>query len=138
MKRIEDEFDQTVDPAKRRILQNEFWFYYRSSEVAKLLRPEWRKQGFIDSYLYGLKLNDTIILMHSGEMFYSTGHEMVKPFEDNNLITLSLTNECLSYIPPLEEIVKGGYEPSVCLVSPESSEIFVKSAQALIEQMYKS
>jgi hypothetical protein len=137
MKRIENEYDNTSDPAKRRNLQNDFWFYYRCSEVAKLLRPEWQKQGFIDSYLYCLKLNDIVLIMHSGEMFYSTGQQMVKPYEDRNPIIVSLTNECLSYIPPSDEIQKGGYEPSVCLVSPESAEICIKQTHELIEKIYK-
>jgi len=138
MKRIEREYDQISDPAKRRIKQNEFWFYYRSNEVAKLLRPEWQKQRYIDSYLFGLNINDKLILMHSGEMFYSTGQKMIEPFDEKNIITASLANECLSYIPPVDEIKKGGYEPSVCLVAPHTAEIFLKHVHAITRKIYNN
>jgi hypothetical protein len=137
MKRIEKLYDKTNHPEKRRKLQNDFWFYYRSGEVARLLRPQWREQGFIDAFQFGLKINDIAMVMNPGELFYSTGLQMIEPYQGKNTIILGIANEYISYIPPRDDIARGGYEPSVCLLDPESSRLLVDYTHKLLEKMIK-
>jgi len=137
MNRIEELYDQAVTPAEKRKYQNEYWFYYRSGDVAKLLRSEWREQGFIECYLYGLRVNDDVVLANPGELFYATGMEMIRSYQQEKIIMVGIANECLSYIPPCEEMEKGGYEPSVCLVKPESVDILKQGAWKILLKMFK-
>ncbi len=136
MNRIEKIYDETHEPEQRRKLQNDFWFYYRSKEVVHCLRPEYRKQGFINTFEYGLKLNDSVLIMSPGELYHTTGMQMIQPVASANPMTVGIANEYISYIPPGDQMEEGGYEPSVCIVNPESSEIIVATAHKLIDKLY--
>lgn len=134
---IEKEYDKAEGPAQRRELQNDFWFYYRSREVIRYLRPEWRIQGCVNTFLHGLLLNDCSIIACPGELYHTTGIKMNQPCAATGPIFVGIANEYISYIPPMDKIDEGGYESSVRLLTPESSEIIIKTAHKLLKKMYK-
>jgi hypothetical protein len=136
MNRIDKEYDKAEGPGQRRKLQNEFWYYYRSKEVMSYLRPDWRNQGIVTTFMNGLLLNDCAIIACPGELNHTTGIKMTKPFATTNPITVGIANEYISYIPPMDKIEEGGYEPSVRLMTPESSEIVINTAHKLLNKMY--
>ncbi len=136
MNRIEKEYDMTDDPEQKRKLQNEFWFHHCSRDIARTLRPGCREQGFISTLQYGLRLNDSVLLMSPGELFHETGFQMVEPSASAKPLTVGNINEYISYIPPRDKIEQGGYEPSVCIVMPGSAEIMVNAAHKLMNKLF--
>ena len=126
--RIETLYDQAVNPEEKRKLQNEFWFYYRCEDVLKILRPEWIRSRIVKSRVFAAVFDNNVILMCPGEQFSSTHLKISEKFLDRNIMILGNVNEYISYMPPKDEIEKGGYEPSVCLVASDSSEKLLKTA----------
>jgi hypothetical protein len=136
MAEIDEKYDQEKNPEKRRKLQNLFWFFYRWSDTQSILRPQWLKDKQIQVFLYGLKLNDTVILANHGEIFLDTRNMMIAPFKDKNPVTVSICNEDMSYLPTKEAFERGGYEPSVCLAEPGSTDMYIEGAHRLLEKLY--
>lgn len=135
-KEIETLYDNEKDPRRRRVLQNQYWGLYRAGGVRNYVRPEWKASNQLAINLYGLKINDQAVIATHGEMFHSIGQKMIEPYKDKNPFILSIANEYISYIPSEEERPKGGYEPSVAIVTPESPQIFINSARKLLSRMY--
>jgi hypothetical protein len=136
MNRIEKAYDTTDEPEQKAKLQNEFWFYYRSRDIARTLRPGSQEQGFISTVQYGLRLNDSVLLMSPGELFHETDLKMVEPVASAKPLTVGNINEYISYIPPRDRIEQGGYESSVCIVQPESAELLINAAHRLMNKLF--
>ncbi|MBL8028264.1 MAG: hypothetical protein JNL74_17710 [Fibrobacteres bacterium] len=135
MDELEKAFDAETNIEKRRRLQNLFWFYYRITSVKKFLRSEWLTTNTISTSMYALSFNKNVIIGNQGEIFLHTKKGMIAGFEKYNPITMTLCNEEMSYVPTLEDFDKGGYEPSVCLVEPGSTSLYVQTAQNLLKEI---
>ncbi len=86
--------------------------------------------------IFGLQLNNEVIVAIQGEIFSQIGNDILQPFADKNAILVSLANEYISYIPTDLERQKGGYEPSVAIVEEGSPDLLVQSAHKLLARIY--
>jgi hypothetical protein len=136
MEKIEKRFDAATNIEARRRLQNLYWFYYRADDM-RYCRPEWLQKGEVAFNIYGVRINDQVILGNHAEVFFETGQQMIRGFEDRHPITFSVCNESLSYIPSRDAFDKGGYEPSVCMVEPGSTDLYEAAAQRLLKRLCK-
>ncbi|PID92596.1 MAG: hypothetical protein CSA96_02300 [Bacteroidetes bacterium] len=133
---LEAAFDRETDPEKRRQLQNRFWGLYRTPANHRMVRPEWKQEGALGLQLYALKLNDQVLLAAQGEVFHEIGAKMLEPFRDHHPVLVTIANEYISYLPTDEERLRGGYEPSVCIVVPGSPDTLIKASHRLLERIY--
>jgi len=133
---VEKLFDSETNPEERRKLQNTFWGLYRTPWVHRMVRPEWKQQGQLGLNLYALRLNDQVLLATQGEIFNQIGKEMTEPYQEHHPVLVTIANEYVSYLPTDEERLKGGYEPSVSIMTPGSPEILVRSAHRLLDRVY--
>lgn len=133
--RIEAAYDRETSIEERRRLQNRFWFFLRSDAIRGVLRPEWVESGTLPVSLYALRLNDTVILACHGEIFNATRKAMIAPFAAVNPLVTPNCNETITYLPSLDDFEKGGYEPSVCVAEPGSTDLYVSGAARLIKRI---
>jgi hypothetical protein len=45
-------------------------------------------------------------------------------------------NEEISYLPTKEDFERGGYEPSVCVAEPGSTDLYVQGAHRLLKRIF--
>ena len=136
LEEVERQYDNTFDPQQRRILQNEYWRYYRAAGSRSMVRPEWAVNNQLEISLYALNINDHVILATHGEIFYDIGKKMVMSYKKLNPVLVSIANDYISYIPTDEAILHGGYEPSVSIIAPGTSELFIQSSERLLGRIY--
>jgi hypothetical protein len=136
MEKIEMLFDRETNPEERRKLQNQFWGLYRTPEIYRMVRPEWKQQRQLGLKLYALRMNDHVLLATQGEIFNRIGQLMTAPYKEYDPVLVSIANEYVSYLPTDEERLKGGYESSVSIMTPGSPDILVQSAHKLLGRIY--
>ena len=91
----------------------------------------------ISVYLGLIKINDLIIAAFPGETFWSTGMRVKNVYPNIKICTVTEHERTVMYLPPLEDLEKGGYE-SVCKVtSDKGEEMLRESAISFIKDFLK-
>ena len=89
--------------------------------------------------LGALSFNEVTFAAFPGETFYKTGNFVKDHFCGKNLVTVTEHERTVMYLPPKEDFLLGGYEPTCKLTAPDSEKILrEESIKALDDYFLKT
>lgn len=114
-------------PERRRLLEE-----MRMRDAMPFLREKYAKgetvlSGQICVHMGFLRLGEVMIAAFPGETFSATARALKDAFPEHAVMTVTEHGRTVMYMPPAEEVHKGGYEVT-CRVTDDAAEEILRSA----------
>ena len=87
--------------------------------------------------LGALQLANWLIVAYPGETFSGTARAVAERFPEANLVSVTEHGRTVMYLPPEEEYLQGGYEPTCAVTSPGAEAMLDQAATKLVEDTLK-
>lgn len=83
-----------------------------------------------------LRLNDIVLVTNPAELFVEYQIEIKKALANRSVMVAELTNGWISYVPTLQAIALGGYEPTTRRTADDTGKIITERSIALILSLF--
>lgn len=90
------------------------------------------KDGYVETEIGLLKINNAFLITVPGELFCKLGLTLKNIFSPNIAMIIGYSNDQIGYIPTIESFASGGYEVETSIFREDVGDVLIREIQSLI------